>query len=249
MNPRPTPPTGANTPGWIVSDPGSAVGLRSDDGPAAVLAARNRQIRRTEGAPVTVALRGQVFAVDLGYGRKPWVVVSSNDRNRERDSVIAARISGEHRTVSPTVVALGRQDPVAGFAVVDELVQLFRDDLDEAVGRLSPSTIGAIDDALRVALALGAVQPNTPALAGTPALPNADTQTTPVVVAPFTLRALTDRTESMHLTPEDVHNVAFNKPPIGRRGYNEDEVDDFLDIIEAELARLHRIIADLGGRP
>src|SRR5215831_17181653 len=42
----------------------------------------------------------------------------------------------------------------------------------------------------------------------------------------------------MPLTPADVHNVAFSKPPIGKRGYNEDEVDAFLDLIEAELARL-----------
>lgn len=42
----------------------------------------------------------------------------------------------------------------------------------------------------------------------------------------------------MRLTPADVHNVAFSKPPIGKRGYNEDEVDQFLDFVEAELARL-----------
>jgi DivIVA domain-containing protein len=37
------------------------------------------------------------------------------------------------------------------------------------------------------------------------------------------------------LTPELVHNVAFAKPPIGKRGYNEDQVDAFLDLIEAAL--------------
>jgi DivIVA domain-containing protein len=42
----------------------------------------------------------------------------------------------------------------------------------------------------------------------------------------------------MPLTPADVHNVAFSKPPIGKRGYNEDEVDAFLDLVETELARL-----------
>jgi DivIVA domain-containing protein len=40
------------------------------------------------------------------------------------------------------------------------------------------------------------------------------------------------------LTPADVHNVVFKKPPIGKRGYDEDEVDAFLDVVEAELARL-----------
>ena len=42
----------------------------------------------------------------------------------------------------------------------------------------------------------------------------------------------------MPLTPADVHNVAFSKPPIGKPGYHEHEVDAFIDLIEAELARL-----------
>jgi len=39
----------------------------------------------------------------------------------------------------------------------------------------------------------------------------------------------------MSLTPAQVHNVAFSKPPRGKRGYNEDEVDAFLDRVEAAL--------------
>lgn len=49
----------------------------------------------------------------------------------------------------------------------------------------------------------------------------------------------------MSLTPADVHNVAFSKPPIGKRGYNEDEVDAFLDLVETELARLIEENGDL----
>jgi DivIVA domain-containing protein len=37
------------------------------------------------------------------------------------------------------------------------------------------------------------------------------------------------------MDPDQVHNVAFNKPAIGMRGYNEDEVDAFLDLIAAQL--------------
>lgn len=59
----------------------------------------------------------------------------------------------------------------------------------------------------------------------------------------------------MPLTPADVHNVAFKKPPIGKRGYDEDEVDAFLDEVERELARLIEDNNELraagggGGRP
>jgi DivIVA domain-containing protein len=52
----------------------------------------------------------------------------------------------------------------------------------------------------------------------------------------------------MPLTPADVHNVAFKKPSIGKRGYDEDEVDAFLDVVEAELSRLIEENASLSGR-
>ncbi|GAA0577696.1 cell wall synthesis protein Wag31 [Paractinoplanes ferrugineus] len=42
----------------------------------------------------------------------------------------------------------------------------------------------------------------------------------------------------MPLTPADIHNMAFKKPPMGKRGYDEEEVDAFLDEVEQELIRL-----------
>ncbi|MGI8590727.1 MAG: DivIVA-like cell division protein Wag31 [Nakamurella sp.] len=57
----------------------------------------------------------------------------------------------------------------------------------------------------------------------------------------------------MRLTPADVHNVAFKKPSIGKRGYDEDEVDAFLDLVEAELSRLieenNELTQRLAGAP
>src|SRR6266487_2181716 len=52
----------------------------------------------------------------------------------------------------------------------------------------------------------------------------------------------------MSLTPADVHNVAFSKPPIGKRGYNEDEVDAFLDLVESRLTELIEENSDLRQR-
>jgi DivIVA domain-containing protein len=37
------------------------------------------------------------------------------------------------------------------------------------------------------------------------------------------------------LTADDVRDAAFRKPPTGERGYNEDDVDEFLDRVEAQL--------------
>jgi DivIVA domain-containing protein len=52
----------------------------------------------------------------------------------------------------------------------------------------------------------------------------------------------------MPLTPAEVHSVVFGKSPIGKEGYNEDEVDTFLDLVEAELARLIEENDDLRTR-
>jgi len=41
----------------------------------------------------------------------------------------------------------------------------------------------------------------------------------------------------MALTPADVHNIAFSRPRIGKRGYDEQEVDLFIDLVEQELIR------------
>ncbi len=49
----------------------------------------------------------------------------------------------------------------------------------------------------------------------------------------------------MPVTAADVRDVAFSKPPIGKRGYHEDEVDAFLDVVGAELARLSTESNDL----
>jgi DivIVA domain-containing protein len=56
----------------------------------------------------------------------------------------------------------------------------------------------------------------------------------------------------MPLTPADVHNVAFKKPAIGKRGYDEEDVDAFLDEVEQELIRLleeNRALQDQAQRP
>ena len=37
------------------------------------------------------------------------------------------------------------------------------------------------------------------------------------------------------LTAEEVHDVAFSKPRMFKRGYDEDEVDAFLERVEAAL--------------
>lgn len=51
----------------------------------------------------------------------------------------------------------------------------------------------------------------------------------------------------MALTPEDVVNKRF-QPTKFREGYDQDEVDDFLDEVVAELRRLHEENSELRGQ-
>jgi mRNA interferase MazF len=96
-----------------------------------------------------------VFSVDLGHGLKPWVVVSNNVRNRNLDAVLAARITTTDKNAHiPTVVGLGHDDPLVGYVLCDDLVQLYGDELTRPLGVLSVGTMRAVSDGLKVALAL-----------------------------------------------------------------------------------------------
>jgi DivIVA domain-containing protein len=48
-------------------------------------------------------------------------------------------------------------------------------------------------------------------------------------------RQLAESVERPVVTAVDVHTVAFCKPPFGKRGYNEEEVDALLERVEATL--------------
>lgn len=97
-------------------------------------------------------LRNQVFRVDLGHGAKPWLIVSNKARNRNLETVLAARITTTSRHANvPTVVALSSADSLVGYVVADDLIQLYRDELTVALGELSAETMRAVSSALRIA--------------------------------------------------------------------------------------------------
>lgn len=99
------------------------------------------------------AQRSQAYRVDLGHGSTPWVVLSNNSRNRNLDTVLAAPITTTSRHVRvPTVVPLTAADPLRGYVLVDDIVQLCHEELIESLGALSPATMTEISKALRIAL-------------------------------------------------------------------------------------------------
>jgi DivIVA domain-containing protein len=47
-----------------------------------------------------------------------------------------------------------------------------------------------------------------------------------------------DLRSTVPLTPADIHHVEFGKAPLGRRGYDEEQVDALLDEVSEEMAEL-----------
>ena len=100
-------------------------------------------------------LRGQVYRCDIGYGPKPWLIVSNNPRNRRTADVLAIRVTTTPRRL-PTWVPLSANDPLTGYANADNIETLGKDELGDYVGALSIPTMRLVNDALALALALPA---------------------------------------------------------------------------------------------
>jgi mRNA interferase MazF len=96
-----------------------------------------------------------VYWADLGHGEKPWVLISNNQRNRNLDTVMAVRVTTTNKHSGlPTVVSMSSADPLVGFILADDIEQLGHDELVRAGGALSPRTLAALNEALKIALAL-----------------------------------------------------------------------------------------------
>jgi mRNA interferase MazF len=97
--------------------------------------------------------RGQVYRCDLGYGAKPWLIVSNNSRNHMLSDVIAIRLTTTARDI-PTWVKLSSADPMVGYANADCIEQLGKAELGEYLGALTPASIDKVNRALALALAI-----------------------------------------------------------------------------------------------
>lgn len=98
-------------------------------------------------------VRGVVYRMDLGHGAKPWLVISNNHRNRALDTVLVARITTTSKPL-PTRIDLGRDDPLVGQVLCDDLEQVYNEDLRDRLGALSPATMAKVASGLRLALSL-----------------------------------------------------------------------------------------------
>jgi len=99
-------------------------------------------------------LRGTVHFADLGYGQKPFLIVSNNRRNAALGSALAARITTSAKPQLATVIPLGPGEPLVGCVMCDDIETLYPEDSLRHVGALSQTTMAAVSAGLKVALAL-----------------------------------------------------------------------------------------------
>lgn len=99
-------------------------------------------------------VRGRLYWADIGFGRKPWLVVSNNHRNRALGDCLAVRLTTTKKEPQPTVIPLGPADPLVGWVLCDEITLLYGEDLAEDAGALSFATMTSVAVGLKAALAL-----------------------------------------------------------------------------------------------
>jgi mRNA interferase MazF len=104
--------------------------------------------------PELVPVRGRVYMADVGHGRKPWLVVSNNQRNSRLNDCLAARVTTTVKPSLPSIVELVQADPVVGRVLCDDIVMLYRDELKADSGAVTRATMTRVEAGLRAALSL-----------------------------------------------------------------------------------------------
>lgn len=103
-----------------------------------------------------ILTRGNVYWADLGYGEKPWLVVSNNARNNALRRVLVVRITtSTNKPPIDSIVELDHTDiPLVGRVLCDEVETLHEDEVSRHGGALAPETMMRVDRGLRTAFAL-----------------------------------------------------------------------------------------------
>lgn len=101
--------------------------------------------------------RGEVWWASLpaGAGRRPCVLLSRDEAYAVRELVTVAPVTTRKRNL-PVEVPLGRKDglPKSCVANLDTVTTVPKKMLQKRITLLTSAKIGAVDDALRFALAL-----------------------------------------------------------------------------------------------
>lgn len=106
---------------------------------------------------MTNARRGEVYHVDFeDRGPHFYIVVSNDVRNRKLKTVLSVMVtSNEAKRGIPTAVEMAVGDPVHGFAMADDIIELWEDEVSERPkGAITLETMARLNAALKIALGL-----------------------------------------------------------------------------------------------
>jgi len=104
---------------------------------------------------VTALVRGQVVRADVNLDEpKLYLVVSNNQRNRNFRQVLCARLTTTAKDPRPSVVELGHAEGFPGRVMCDDLEPIWKDEVIEVVGALTPAAMRAVEDGLMAAFGI-----------------------------------------------------------------------------------------------
>lgn len=99
--------------------------------------------------------RGQVIRADIKLAEpKLFVVVSNNRRNKNLGDVLTVQLTTSAKPDIPSVVELGDPEAFVGRACCDNLGPIYRDEVLNVVGALTPGAMKRIDAGIAAALDL-----------------------------------------------------------------------------------------------
>lgn len=100
--------------------------------------------------------RGRVYAARLSNldEDKYFLVVSNNRRNRNLPQVLAVRLTTTAKPPLPSIVQLAAPEVFTGYAVCDDIVEIWQDEVKRDLGAISPATMTRIAHGLAAALDL-----------------------------------------------------------------------------------------------
>ena len=104
---------------------------------------------------MTGLTRGRVYYADIGYGDKPFLVVSNNGRNLQMGHALVVRITtSDNKPGLPSIVELGPQDPLVGRVLCDDIFELGAEEVKRDGGAITVQTMMRVSAGLRSALAI-----------------------------------------------------------------------------------------------
>ncbi|WP_255376143.1 type II toxin-antitoxin system PemK/MazF family toxin [Demequina sp. NBRC 110056] len=94
------------------------------------------------------------MTLDEAAGRRPYVIVSANARNRGLDSALAAPVTTTDRSHLASAATVPHGECITGHVMCDNIVAVYDDDPRDLAGALSPAAMRQVNEALAAALGL-----------------------------------------------------------------------------------------------